>query len=140
MRKISGFTIIEMMITVMIIGVLASIAIPNYLRQSEIAKCAKGIQTLKILRNAELAYFSENAIFINNQAALNAHVGGNLFAPGNPDWTFAIASANNSQLQLTANRLRGPHQATSITLTDNMASNIDGQWGGLYPRDDPGNF
>ncbi len=143
MRKDYGFTIVELIVAVLIVVILISIAIPSYVRQMEIARCSFAIKTLMTLRRAELLYYSEYDTFFINTAQINAEVGGELFAPGNPDWTFAITTAAASQLQLRATRLKGPQAAlgkTTITLTDDPASNTTQQWGGTYPKDNPGNW
>ena len=47
-----GFTLIEIMIVVALIGVLASIAIPNYLQARERARKVTCIQNLKLIENS----------------------------------------------------------------------------------------
>ena len=58
-----GFTMIEMMIVVVLVGILASIAVPNYMHSMETAKCSQGMAVLKNMRTAELDYFRENENF-----------------------------------------------------------------------------
>ena len=144
MQKKAGFSLVEIMIAVIIVGILVAIAIPNYSRSFERAKSAQAVQILKTLRSAELAYFSEYQGFFNNLAAMEDFVGGNFYSDdSNPDWDFAITNATGSQLSLTATRLRGPHAAagnTTMTLNDNITTNDNELWGGSYPKDDAGNF
>ena len=59
--KISkGFTLIELMIVVAIIGVLAAIAIPNFIKFQARSKQSEAKANLKAIFTAQKAYFAEN--------------------------------------------------------------------------------
>lgn len=60
-----GFTLIELMIVVAIIGILAAIAIPNFLRFQLKAKSSEGKTNLAAIRTAEESYFAEYGIYIS---------------------------------------------------------------------------
>lgn len=51
-----GFTLIEMLVVVLIIGILASIALPQYTRAVEKAKVAQALITLKYMRERGQEY------------------------------------------------------------------------------------
>jgi len=55
-----GFTLIELMIVVAIIGILASIAIPNFLRFQAKSKQSEARLLLSGIFTAQTSYFSEN--------------------------------------------------------------------------------
>ncbi len=57
---IRGFTLIELLIVIIIIGILASIAVPQFLKVSERAKATEGIQALGQLKRAQLRYYDEH--------------------------------------------------------------------------------
>ena len=59
-----GFTLIELMIVVAIIGILAAIAIPNFLRFQLRAKSSEGKVNLAAIRTAQEGYFSEFGTYI----------------------------------------------------------------------------
>ena len=59
----SGFTLIELMIVIAIIGVLAAIALPQYMRFSTKAKRAEGINILRGLHTTELSYYASEDTF-----------------------------------------------------------------------------
>jgi len=58
-----GFTLIELMIVVAIIGILAAIAIPNFLRFQAKSKQSEAKTNLGGIFTAETSYFSENNAF-----------------------------------------------------------------------------
>ena len=62
-----GFTLIELMIVVAIIGILAAIAIPNFLRFQLKAKSSEGKTNLAAIRTAEQSYYSEFGSYVSSQ-------------------------------------------------------------------------
>ena len=60
-----GFTLIELMIVVAIIGILAAIAIPNFLRFQLKAKSSEGKTNLAAIRTAEESYYAEYGMYIS---------------------------------------------------------------------------
>jgi type IV pilus assembly protein PilA len=58
-----GFTLIELMIVVAIIGILAAIAIPNFLRFQAKSKQSEAKTNLGGIFTAQTSYFGENNVF-----------------------------------------------------------------------------
>jgi len=61
-RKQKGFTLIELMIVVAIIGVLAAIAIPAYQDYVNKSEAASGLATLKALITPAELFYQENGV------------------------------------------------------------------------------
>ena len=71
MRKASGFTLIELMIVVAIIGILAAIAIPNFLKFQCKAKQSEAKTNLAGIFTAEKAFFGEYNTYSTDLISVN---------------------------------------------------------------------
>ncbi|MGI6456298.1 MAG: type IV pilin protein [bacterium] len=63
MKRDFGFTLIELLIVVAIIGILAAIAVPNFLNAQIRAKIARSKSDLKALAMAQEQYFLDNNVY-----------------------------------------------------------------------------
>jgi type IV pilus assembly protein PilA len=67
-RSHKGFTLIELMIVVAIIGILAAIAIPNFMRFQMKAKKSEAKSIIGSIRTTQEAFKAENGGFANTTA------------------------------------------------------------------------
>lgn len=74
--KRTGFTLIELLIVVAIIGILAAIAVPNFLNAQTRARIARTNADLKALATANDLYFLDWNKHPNNQSHLTVHMRG----------------------------------------------------------------
>ncbi|MBN8226223.1 prepilin-type N-terminal cleavage/methylation domain-containing protein [Corallococcus macrosporus] len=65
-RKKGGFTLIELMIVVAIIGILAAIAIPNFIRFQAKSKQSEAKTNLKAIFTAQKSYFGEKDKYVSD--------------------------------------------------------------------------
>ena len=67
-----GFTLPEMMVTVAIIGILSSIAIPSYVSQTCKSKSAEAIASIGSLQTIIAAYIDETGVYPTEWDDLNS--------------------------------------------------------------------
>ena len=69
-KKLSkkGFTLTELMVVVLILGILAAFAIPQYLTTLEITKAREAIDFARQWQNARDIFYSENGYLPNNNS------------------------------------------------------------------------
>jgi type IV pilus assembly protein PilA len=64
LKKQEGFTLIELMIVVAIIGILAAIAIPNFLQYQMKSRQSEAKTNLQAIRTSEISFQGENGCYI----------------------------------------------------------------------------
>ena len=74
LRRTRGFTLIELMIVVSIIGILALIAIPNFQKMRERAFDASALSSGREAKLAEEIYYQEHAVDNYNYTSLIGHL------------------------------------------------------------------
>jgi general secretion pathway protein G len=66
MRTKYGFTLIEVVIVIIIMGLMASFAIPRLTQSREAARLSEGVQILKTYRSAQDRWNLDHAAFTND--------------------------------------------------------------------------
>mgnify|MGYP006302962019 CR=1 FL=1 len=77
MKNNKGFTLIELMIVVAIIGILAAIAIPNFLNYQCKAKQSEAKQSLGTVAKNQEAYLAEYDTYTDSLGAIGFDTKGN---------------------------------------------------------------
>jgi len=67
-RKQGGFTLIELMIVVAIIGILAAIAIPNFLQYQMKSRQSEAKTNLQAIRTSEISFQAERGCYLGAPA------------------------------------------------------------------------
>ena len=89
-KKDKGFTLIELMIVVAIIGILAAIAIPNFLRYQAKTKQSEAKSNLSSIFTSQVAYFGENDTYASSLANLG-------WTPeGTPRYTYSMPGSSTT--------------------------------------------
>ncbi len=77
-RRVRGFTLLEVMIVCVIVGVLAAIALPNYSDYIKRGKITEATQGLSDMRTRYEQWFLDNRTYVGGCAALKPIVQGPL--------------------------------------------------------------
>jgi len=126
MRLKNGYTLTEVLMVVVIIGVLASMLMPRFMAQPERAAVAEASGFLGSIRQGEMAYRLDTNLYLSPSAASDwAKLG--LDAPSGTKWTYTVVGGDPATAgtgTATAKRVGGDYDGKTVTLA------IDGTWGG----------
>ncbi|MBD9485372.1 prepilin-type N-terminal cleavage/methylation domain-containing protein [Pseudomonas sp. PDM14] len=122
--RIAGFTLIELMLAVAIIGILAAIATPNYLEYITRSKRSEGHALLIEAATRQERFYAQNSRYVtdNNDIALlalrNTDSGTKKVASENGYYKMTISTAaGDGGYTLTAAQEIGDGQCGNLTLT-----------------------
>ncbi|MBM3254228.1 MAG: prepilin-type N-terminal cleavage/methylation domain-containing protein [Candidatus Omnitrophica bacterium] len=122
--SLTGFTLLEVLMVVIIIGVLATLAIPQYTKTVEKARASEAYSNLGTLRKAEWIFYNDRSpqTFTAVVASLDIE-NPNSMATRNFNYTI---TASSSTFTVTATRASGTNAGETITI--NQAGAIGGNW------------
>jgi prepilin-type N-terminal cleavage/methylation domain-containing protein len=69
-KKAKGFTLVELMVVIVIVGILAAVAIPKFLDASNKAKASEFPTQLTAIYTGQMAYNAENGSYAGTFATL----------------------------------------------------------------------
>jgi type IV pilus assembly protein PilE len=108
-RSGRGFTLIELMIAVVVLGILAAVALPSYFDSVRKGRRAEAVAALTLVQQAQERWRSNNASYTTDLSAaglnLPAASSGGLYA-------IAVDAATNTGYTVTATAAAGSSQAS----------------------------
>jgi type IV pilus assembly protein PilE len=120
-QKDQGFTLIELMIVIVLIGILVAIALPNYQGYLRRAACEDVKATLTGAANAMERYRAQNSSYAGSNLAASGY--NQSPVDGNAQFNIVIdpATVTANAYLLTATPIAGSRLADRGTLTLNSA-------------------
>ncbi|MDR0305173.1 MAG: prepilin-type N-terminal cleavage/methylation domain-containing protein [Chitinispirillales bacterium] len=126
MSKKSGFTLVELMVVIVIIGVLAAVAIPKMMAATNKAKAGEGPQILGTIANMQHAFKAEQDTFTNcalSGTAVSADFGWKEIGfdqnPGSRYYNFDVVSGGSDFIGKAALRVALGQALSGMDLTIN---------------------
>ena len=123
-----AFTLIELLVVVLIIGILAAVALPQYRKAVEKAKATQGITMLKSIYQAAVVYYMANDAWPNKLEDLDVSSGWNKNIRwntnseardtiSNDDWSIhLIRNGGNTVYGVEMGRISGPYAGSGFTI------------------------
>lgn len=137
-KGLSGFTLLEILIVLIILGIMASLTVPSFTGQVERSRAVEALKRLKLTREALANFHAENGTFLGATIPL---AGGGTLAY-NPNsrpfgetllftYTFSALGNNFYTVRATRNAFAGCATIGRIEADQNGAVNGTGAYVGL---------
>ncbi|BCV65827.1 type IV pilin protein [Shewanella carassii] len=115
MKKAVGFTLIEVMITVVILGILAAIAYPSYTQYIAKSTRSEAHAALMRLANLQEQYYLDNRTYATDMTKLGLNA--NPFITENGHYSIASSGTGSFTLTATAQGVQASRDSKCKTLT-----------------------
>ena len=132
MKRSQGFTLIEVMVVVAIIGILSAIAIPQYNDYLTRSRIPQAVSTLSGAKVRMEQFFQDNR-FYNSDGSTSATCGFTL--PNTTNFSYTCVASNNGQAYVwTATGIDpGPMKGFSFTINQVNARTSTIAAGAVWP-------
>ena len=124
-----GFTLAEILVVVVVIGVVASLAVPSYFSTVEQSRSNEARTNLSIIHMGEKIYQLNNGVFWDppikppTVGTINTGLGVDISATYYTTFTFSNVTATTYTVTLTRNLVAGGKGLKTFTYTYNTAAN-----------------
>lgn len=138
LRNKRGFTLLEVLIVIVILGVIAGLAVPVYVANVEKSRAQEAITQLDAIRGSMLRYFASTGTYATATILANAGVAAGTDIDVNPNnltggqnqlFNYTITAQGVGTFTVTATRIAGRPAGAAIaagggTVTINQAGTV----------------
>lgn len=124
-RSTKGFTLTEILMTIVIIGVIAGIAVPQYVITTEKSRSQEALDNLAAARDAMTRYFAVNGTYLGASFPGDGSIGLNMdYNPnstqgaGTAHFTYAFTALAAGNYTVQATRQGGLANGSTLSMTD----------------------
>lgn len=114
-RTRKGFTLVELAVVIVIIGVLAAFGVPRFLQSVEKSKASEAFNYLSAIQGSEERYLAQNGVYASSISDLDVNLPTPQYftvpssitvtpdSSGNPAWSLMLTRNANSSYAYTVN-------------------------------------
>ena len=119
-RLLTGFTLIELMVTVAIVAIIAAVALPSYQSQVRKSRRSDAVAAASVIQQAEERWRANNTSYTSTVGAgglgLTVNAGGQ-YASAGGYYTLSVGNVSASRYVITATAVAGTSQASDTGCT-----------------------
>ena len=121
-----GFTLIELMVVVIIVGILATVAVPIYRANIKKAAASEGAALLGTVLTSEKVYYAENNTYTDSNGDLNVDTTGNKYFT-----SYSLSGVSAAGWQATTTSTIGAANGVTVTMDYTNAAGATVAYSGL---------